>query len=554
VSRLRLLILGGYGTFGGRLARLLSDESDIELIIAGRDLAKAQRFAAELDGAAKRTPIAFDRDGDVEARLNEIKPDVVVDAAGPFQAYRDPYRIVRACIALPCHYMDLADGAEFVQGIAVHDDAARAAGVFVLSGVSSFPVLSAAAVRELSAGLSHIATVSGGIAPSPYAGIGANVVRAIASYAGRDVPLVRDGKSATGKGLCETRRYTIAPPGALPLRSRLFALIDVPDLLLLPKIWPELRSVWLGVGPVPESLFRGLIALAYLVRVRALGSLVPFARLFHRAINGIRWGEHRGGMFVEIEGRTPEGLSVRRSWHLIAEGDDGPFIPSMAIEVIVRRLISGNAPAKGARAAALELDLADYAASFRRKAIVTGIREENTSPFLYQRVMGDAWNRLPEAIRILHSGVAKASGMAEVKRGGGLLARIVGAVIGFPKAGAEIPVTVDFEFAGGAEIWTRTFGSSRFSSVQTEGQGRLVHMVRERFGIVDVSLAVVLDSDILRLVVRDWRVLGIPMPLWLAPGGDAFEHAEGGRFHFNVEIAHPLTGLIVRYRGWLVPA
>jgi len=29
--------------------------------------------------------------------------------------------------------------------------------------------------------------------------------------------------------------------------------------------------------------------------------------------------------------------------------------------------------------------------------------------------------------------------------------------------------------------------------------------------------------------------------------------AEDGRFNFHVEIDHPLTGMIVRYRGWLVP-
>ena len=52
--------------------------------------------------------------------------------------------------------------------------------------------------------------------------------------------------------------------------------------------------------------------------------------------------------------------------------------------------------------------------------------------------------------------------------------------------------------------------------------------------------------------VRRWRVFGLPLPLRLAPRGDSYEHAEDGRFHFRVEIGHPLTGFIVRYRGWLV--
>ena len=50
---MRLLIVGGYGVFGGRLARLLSDEPRLTLIVAGRSLAKAQAFCATtLPGAA----------------------------------------------------------------------------------------------------------------------------------------------------------------------------------------------------------------------------------------------------------------------------------------------------------------------------------------------------------------------------------------------------------------------------------------------------------------------------------------------------------------------
>ena len=37
------------------------------------------------------------------------------------------------------------------------------------------------------------------------------------------------------------------------------------------------------------------------------------------------------------------------------------------------------------------------------------------------------------------------------------------------------------------------------------------------------------------------------------PALNSYEFAQDGRFHFHVEIGHPLTGLIVRYRGWLVP-
>jgi hypothetical protein len=75
----------------------------------------------------------------------------------------------------------------------------------------------------------------------------------------------------------------------------------------------------------------------------------------------------------------------------------------------------------------------------------------------------------------------------------------------------------------------------------------------ERFGPFAFGLALVRETDRLRLVVRRWRVFGIPLPAALAPFGDAYESAEDGRFHFHVEIRLPVVALVVGYRGWLVP-
>src|SRR5262249_603367 len=146
---LSVLIVGGYGTFGGRLAELLAHESELKLIVAGRSQAHAAAFCARLasKAAAALVPLAFDRARGAEGRLARIDPAIVVDASGPFQTYGgDPYGLVRACVARGIDYLDLADATDFVRGISAFDQAARAGGVFVLSGMSTFPVLSAAAV------------------------------------------------------------------------------------------------------------------------------------------------------------------------------------------------------------------------------------------------------------------------------------------------------------------------------------------------------------------------------------------------------------------------
>jgi saccharopine dehydrogenase-like NADP-dependent oxidoreductase len=305
---LRILIVGGYGIFGGRIVELLEGEARLELIVAGRALAGATAFCGPRAAAAKLVPLAFDRTGDLEQQLAVLRPDLLVDASRPFQGYgTDRYRVIEACIAGRISYLDLADGADFVEGVEAYDAAARAAGVFVLSGVSSFPVLSAAAVRRLSAGMARIETIRAGIAPSPYAGVGENVIRAITGYAGQPTTLRRDGQWTTGFPFTQHMLFTIAPRGRVPVRRTLFSLVEVPELRVLARVWPEADTVWVGAGPVPELLHRALIALSWLVRWHALPSLLPFARPIHWVSNLVTWGEHRGGIFVAVEGSVAAG-------------------------------------------------------------------------------------------------------------------------------------------------------------------------------------------------------------------------------------------------------
>ncbi len=555
---MRVLVIGGYGTFGGRLARLLTNEWRLVLLLAGRSEAKARRMAEWTRSDASLIPFHFDRDGDLAAQLAEARADLVVDASGPFQAYGErPYRVAEACIAAGVSYIDLADGSDFVAGIGALDARAKAAGVFVRSGVSTCPALTSAVVRRLTDGWSVVRSVSAGIAPTPWSGMGLSVVQGIAGYAGKPLTLMRGGRKAQAFALVETRRETIAPPGATPLRNLRFSLVDTPDLRTLPELLPGLGDVWFGAGTTPEILQRMLNGMALLVRWRVIPTLAPLAPLFHWAINRLRWGEHRGGMFVAAVGEDARGREVRRSWHLVAEGDDGPFIPSMAAEALIRRMIDGRRPEPGAWPSVADLELADFEVAFARRAIRTGVRDDvSASEPVYRQVMANAYDAMPEAWRAVHDlreGSLTVAGQASVERGRGLLARLVGAVIGFPKAGADVPVSVTFERKGRGELWTRTFAGKSFSSWQEPGRLSLRHLVVERFGPLAIAMAPVVEDGRMSLIIRRFSAFGIPLPLWLSPTTAAHEQIVDGRFHFDVEIGHPLTGMIVRYRGWLAP-
>ena len=551
---MKILILGGYGVFGGRLAELLADVPDLDLLICGRGLSRATRFCADYRGAARVHPRALDRRA-IAAALVELRPDLVVDASGPFQDYgADGYRVVEACIAAGVDYLDFADGADFVVGIDHFDAAAKAARVFVLSGVSSFPALTGAVLREMAQTM-DIHSVEGGIAPSPFAGIGLNVMRAVVGYAGAPVELRRGGEDAHGIGLAESLRYTVAVPGRLPLRNIHFSLVDVPDLRLIPRAYPAINDIWMGAGPVPEILHRILNLLAKARARFGLPSFEPFSRLFYAVLNRMRFGEHRGGMFLRVHG-VEGAKAVERSWHLLAEGDDGPYIPSMAIEALVRKLRAGDRPADGARSSVDALTLADYDALFNGRSIYTGFHSEQPDAPLYHQILGPAFDGLPPQLKRLHGSTSprRWQGHAEVRRGTGLFARFAAVVMGFPKAATRVPVTVTFAPENGSERWTRDFGGKRFTSLQSRGAGRNDYLLVERFGPLSFAMALTVEEDRLHLVPRRWSAFGIPMPRWLLPNGDSFETEAEGRFRFDVQIVAPFIGLVVAYRGSLDPA
>ena len=227
-------------------------------------------------------------------------------------------------------------------------------------------------------------------------------------------------------------------------------------------------------------------------------------------------------------------------------------------EAVIRNALTGNPPPPGARAAVSDVELADYEALFLRRSIYTGIRQPTPAPKapLYHQILGESWESLAPAIRQLHS-VTSAStfvGHCTVDRGCNPLAWLVAESIGFPKRGNEQSITVRLSIDGDGERWVRSCGSRRFSSVQHAGRGRAKWLVRERFGPVAVDMALVVQNGCLRYVVRRWSLFGIPLPLWLGPRSIASESVEDGKFRFDVEVSHPFTGLIVRYRGTLAAA
>ena len=535
---MKVLVLGGYGVFGERVLRLLARDGHT-LIVAGRDGSRAQTLADELGAQAMR----FDRDADTPL-LDSLDIDLLVDAAGPFQAYGErPYALVEACLRARIHYLDLADDAGFCIGINELDGLAHEQDRVALSGASSVPAISAAAVRALGVGLEQIDAIDTAILPGNRAPRGLSVMASILEQCGRMRPIWLDRGWREMRGWSAPKVYRLGAFG-----ERVAYRVGVPDLDLFPPHF--------GAASVS---FRAGLELGVMNRSLALFSMwrgrrpKPIRPGFVRALRAVAdllepFGSDRGGMVVEVIGRElgqPELERSQRRWTLLAEQGDGPWVPAMPVRALLRKPL----PQAGARPCigALELDeLEDAMADCR----INFERDITTLRALFASVPGLDLMSLPAPIRashaVFHTRVLQ--GKASVERGGGFFARLLCAVFGFPAAADSIEVEVSKTREGDTELWQRRFGAKTFHSRLRVVDG----CIRERFGPFEFELNLHMADNALHFPVRRGWLLGIPLPMWLLPRSKAREYVEGGCFHFDVALDAPLgIGRLVRYRGWL---
>ena len=546
--RCRVLIVGGYGVFGGRLARLLGLLPEVRVLVAGRSLKAAQRFCRRHGGE----PLCFDRNGDLAAQLAAIKPDTVVDAAGPFQLYgSDPYRLARAALAAGAHYLDLADDAAFVEGISGLDAEAKQAGRTALSGVSSVPAISSAVIERFRRGLNRIEHIETVILPGNRAPRGLSVVRAIAAQAGRPLRLWRGGVWQTVPGWSGLTAYQLSAAGrTLDVRDASF--IGAPDLALFPAHYGA-RTVLFRAGLELGVLHLGLSLLAWLPRLRLLPSLAPLARVL-RALAALLepFGEDRGGMEVTVIGENASARNERRQWTLIVEADDGPFIPALPAFCWLHHRLRGSAPKPGARACIGELSLEQLAVGFAYLKIVSE-QASTPEPTLFETALGADWPQLAAPLRELHGAFrcAEYAGEASVENGRNPLARFARWMMRLPVAAASVPVHVSLKASAMQEHWLRRFGNSRFESTLRWDAAR--QRITETFGLLRFELGLTVETDTLRWPVTHGWLCGVPLPRFLLPISDSREDVdEEGRFRFDVSIRLRGIGLVARYRGWLV--
>lgn len=352
---LRVLVVGGYGNFGSIVCRYLIQTPGVHLLISGRDPRKLAAKVQALQAEAGQPCEGWCGDAmgpQWGPALKALDVHWVIHTAGPFQG--QSYAVAQGCIEAGVNYCDLADCRQFVRGIGTLDEAARAAGVTLLSGCSSVPTLSTAIIDEHRERFSRIDRIEHGISSSAKMP-GLSTIQGVLAYAGRPILQLKDGQPHPVIGW---QGLTLRK---LPrLGTRLVANVDVPDLdLFAERYGAHTLSFKAGAGLKVAGLANALLAQA--VKLGLIADPAPWAARLHRCGTWFEgFGDGLSALYVDVHGLGQDGQPLSMYAQLTATHDHGPEIPSCAAVALVHKLLAGHVPVSGARSSAGEVSVEEY--------------------------------------------------------------------------------------------------------------------------------------------------------------------------------------------------
>ncbi|MFC6672813.1 saccharopine dehydrogenase family protein [Marinobacterium aestuariivivens] len=344
----RILILGGYGNFGKRIAESLALLTGITVTVAGRDAGKARQLCRDLSAKGARAlleeAVVDINDEHFIDELGALSPDLVIHTGGPFQG--QDYRVAEACIAVGCHYIDLADDRRFVCDIVALNEQAMQRNLLVVSGASSVPGLSSTVIDSLMDRFSRLDEIDFAIAPGNRAERGDATVRGILSYTGHPFMAFRKGEWVEQYGWMSPRRLHFGDV----VGRRWLANVDIPDLELFPERYRPVNTVRFQAGLELPLLHFTMVFMALLAKMGLIRDWSVFTKPIFNGGEFFRGlGTDIGGMQINLSGLGKDHEPQRIRWTLCAENNVGPYIPTLSAIILAKKLIAGTLDATGAR-------------------------------------------------------------------------------------------------------------------------------------------------------------------------------------------------------------
>lgn len=373
----RIVVLGGYGHFGGRICRGLARNCSAELVVAGRSSARGSSLVHALQeinpNGTFQSAVLDHSAPEFERDLGALEPSIVVHAAGPFQG--QDYRVAEACLRLGSHYVDLADGRRFVTDFTRLDTAARRGGVLLVAGASTLPAVSSAVVDHLGSDMAVIDRIETAILPANRTERGRSTIAAVFSYVGKPIRVFRNGEWTRKYGWIDLRKVDH------PTCARRAGTCDVPDLQLFPDHYQSVKTVTFHAGLELGWQQWGMWFMGWLARLGIVSDWSHHAGVFDRvSARLVSLGSDVGGMQVRVLGRDGAGSRIRRTWNLTAGSNHGPEIPCIPARVVATKLVGNELTKRGAVPCMGLMSLEDFASVAAEFDMQWNIDEQRDDP------------------------------------------------------------------------------------------------------------------------------------------------------------------------------
>lgn len=140
----QVLILGGSGRIGSKVAADLIAHTDVQVTIAGRNLVSGTQISQQLGDRVQFVATDLSNVSGIKDAVS--RADLVIHCAGPFH-YRDA-SVLKLCIDQGISYVDVSDHPSFTRKALAYKEEAQAAGVTAIINTGIFPGISNSMVRR----------------------------------------------------------------------------------------------------------------------------------------------------------------------------------------------------------------------------------------------------------------------------------------------------------------------------------------------------------------------------------------------------------------------
>ena len=372
----RMLVLGGYGTAGALLARLLLEQSDAEVVVAGRTAAKAERLAAELDaafgpGRCSARCVDAAEPLSLDAAFTDV--DLVVVASSTLAHVGT---VAEAALRAGIDYYDLQLSVrpkfEVLDGLGERIE--RDGRCFITDG-GIHPGLSAAMIRALLPAFSRLerADCSGlmRVDWNAFAFSTSTINELVDEFRDYRIEALRDGVWTKVPSREMQRKIDFGPPWGRQTCS----VMVLEELPRLARSLPTLRECGFyvaGFGPIVDYLILPLGMVALKFAPDRLGS--RYARLLSWALKATSRPPYETVFQAEVEGVAAEPGEPHRLARLRVAHEDGYYLTAAAAAACLLQYLDGSIRRPGLSLQALAVEPGRFLTDLQRMGATVSVQ------------------------------------------------------------------------------------------------------------------------------------------------------------------------------------